>query len=112
MIKWIMYGIVGYVAYCYLIKKPEGDNSELVMAPDKATNQDLLQAPWQKFPFNPPQDPRVDNADQPWYGDSRAFMGKRDLVFFNSSEERDTNIVSYNTDEFWKTLEERYNQVH
>jgi len=112
MIKLLVYGLLGYFVYTqFIMKKSVGTNDDILFDPEGESNQNLLTQPQQKYPFQKAYDPRVDSADQPWYVDSRSFMGKEDLKFFSSAEERDSNIMSYNTTSFWKEIESKY-KVH
>lgn len=113
MIRLLVYGLIAYVGYNCFIKK-EGDevpNDSLLTNTEDETNLDLLTQPQQKYPFEKDYDPRVDNADQPWYVDSRSFMGREGLNFFSSAEERDSNVMSYNTNQFWQVMNAKYS-VH
>lgn len=110
MIKLLVYGFLGYVVYAQFFKG-NGElvpNDSVVFDPEGETTQSLLTQPQQRYPYEKAYDPRVDNADQPWYVDSRAFMGREDLKFFSSAQERDSNIMSYNTNEFWKEISSKY----
>lgn len=107
MIKLLIYGLIGYVVYTQFLAKKSSDESVLE-DPMADTNVGLLTQPSQKYPFTKEYDPRMDNSDQPWYVDSRAFMGKADLTFFSDAGERDANVMSYNTNQFWQELTAKY----
>lgn len=95
--------VLGVIAYQLCCKKDES-SSDVLESP--ITNDYLQAAPWQKYPLQAIETPRVDNADQPWYGGSRDFMGAV------SSAVPDFTIgvgsSEYNPSLLWQQLAETY----
>lgn len=93
---------LGYVGYTFLNKKDDRTIIE-----DPPINDYLQTQPQQVSPLIKVMDVRVDNADQPWYGGDRGFMGAVTDSFVNFSDD-DARLLTYNTGALWTDLAEQY----
>lgn len=87
-----------------LVSKKEGE-TEIT---DPTTNTYLQTQPQQMFPMQSIETPRVDNADQPWYGGSREFMGITEEAYSGLSFGFDNDFMGYNTNQMWTDLSKQY----
>jgi len=104
--KWAILAIVAYFVY-RAWQENSGDgvpNDETLTEP--IINSRLMQQPQQKYYVKPPEDPRVDGADQPWFSGDRTFLGitGSDLLNFGDG----SGVSNYNTKTFWAELGSRY----
>lgn len=94
-------GVVGYMGYSFFFKK----DSEETIITDPPQNAYLQTQPQQVFPLSISKDPRVDNADQPWFGGDRGFLGSvQDAAGMIMS---DTGL-NYETNQSWSDLASTY----
>lgn len=95
-------GVIGYIGYKFITNR-SGYVDDMIT--DPPTNSYLQTQPQQEYPMQMTSTPRVDNADQPWYQGTRAFMGDMSLDDSSFSE---GSMMSYNTNQFWTELESKY----
>ncbi len=96
---------VGFILY----KLTQSDESNETIITDPQTNTYLQTQPQQQFPMQTIVDPRVDNADQPWYGGDRSFMGVV-TDSFNEFPETSSKLLTYGT--MWNELDSQYSTTH
>lgn len=98
-------GALGYVIYNVV----SGKSSSQSIITDPPTNSYLQTQPQQFAPMQMIDTPRVDNADQPWYGGSRDFMGMVESAAAGLGVSYDGDYLNYNTDKMWTELSQTYN---
>jgi len=96
-------GVVGIIAYNIFLKK---DNETIIEDPQ--TNYDLQTQPQQRYPIQMTETPRVDNADQPWYGGARSFMGETQEASAGLSMTVEDYFMSYSPNTMWSDLAKTY----
>lgn len=98
---------LGYIGY-NLVTKKDGETD----ITDPVQNLELQTQPQQLFPMQKVETPRVDNADQPWYGGDRGFFGLADDILQASGlgGSSSGSIMNYNTDQIWSELNQKYMQ--
>lgn len=98
--------VVVYAGYAFVTKKNElNETSDIITNP--IVNASLQTQPQQKFPYENIVSPRVDNADQPWYGGTRAFMGAINSDVMDDGH-KSADIMTYDTTGFWTDLESKF----
>lgn len=97
----LILAVAGFIAYKMFYKSSSED---IIEDPQKSDN--LQTQPQQKFPLQIAETPRVDNADQPWYGGSREFQGETMGAGMFST--LDDYTMNYQVDELWNQLSQMY----
>lgn len=74
---WVIVGGAGILGAAYVAwKYMQFKNGGLTSAPTSSPAQYSATQPGLVYPYRPTVDPRVDNANQPWYGGSQAIFGQ------------------------------------
>lgn len=94
--------VLGIAAYQFLKK----DDDDILDHP--VINPTLQTQPQQKFPLQAIETPRVDNADQPWYGGARDFVNAADQALDIFDSMNSTGSMTYNSGSFWTELTSQY----
>lgn len=99
--------VAAIAGYNLLTKKDLDSTEDIVQHP--IINPTLQTQPQQNYPLQAIQTPRVDNADQPWYSGTREFFGVANSDDnISLSETKSDNVMTYNTNAFWTSLESKY----
>lgn len=98
--------VLVYAAYAVVTRKEALDSTDNLIT-NPIVNGTLQTQPQQKFPYENVVPPRVDNADQPWYSGSRAFMGAVNSDI-NEGLVGSTDMMTYDTNGFWTELESKF----
>ena len=100
--------VLGFVIYNVV----SGDGSEtvnddIVIKPEG--NSYLQTQPQQLFPLMAVETPRVDNANQPWYGGDRGFEGAVSDASLSGAMSTTGGFMSYSVNQSWSDLSKMYN---
>lgn len=85
----------------------DAPNDDIIIKPEG--NSFLQTQPQQMFPIQAVETPRIDNADQPWYGGSRDFMGATSDASLSGAMAVGGGFMSYSTNQSWSDLSKMYN---
>lgn len=100
--------VLGFIVYNVLSSGSETSASDdIVIKPE--SNSYLQTQPQQMFPLQAVDTPRVDNADQPWYGGSRDFMGATSDASLSGAMAVGGGFMSYSVNQSWSDLSKMYN---
>lgn len=100
--------VVALAGYNFITKKDDLDSTEDIVQ-NPIINPTLQTQPQQNYPLQAIVTPRVDNADQPWYSGTRSFFGESNSDDnITLSETKSDNVMTYNTNAFWTSLESKY----
>lgn len=100
---YILGVIVLVIAGYQFLKK---DDETVISEPIK--NAALQTQPQNEFPLQKVETPRVDNADQPWYGGVRSFISDADKAISDFGMDTSLGDMTYNTSGFWQDLKSQY----
>lgn len=103
--KYLIFAALAYLAYCLVSSEKKPGADDILEDANELTNKSLLTQPQQKYPLEVIEDPRVDNANQPWYLGDRDFMG--DALLTLPTGDRDS-VSTYNSGAFWNELNSVY----